>query len=94
MESRPLPGGGYQHTVSVILKRRPPLGLEGSIEALVNLESGFQQPLVETAEELPNGSYEVLVSVFGEDQEPSPDLKAALEGTRAELVWHDRAHAA
>ena len=94
MESRPLPGGGYQHTLVVSLNARPPLGLEGSIEALVNLESGFQQPLVETVEELPNGSCTVFISVFSEDEKPSPEQKAALEGTKAELVWHDRAHAA
>lgn len=93
MNSRPLPGGGYQHTLCVTQDHRPPIWLEGSIAALNSLESGFQQPLVEIAERLPSGRYMVLISVFSGDEEPSSDCAAALEGTKAELLWHDRTQA-
>lgn len=89
MESRPLPGGGYQHTLLLSLTARPPVALEDAVAGLDNLEAGWQFPLVEVLEETSDG-FSVLVSVFGDTKEPTPQKLASLHGTAAELMWHDR----
>ena len=89
MESRPLPGEGFQHTVALSLTDRPPVAFVDSVVGLDNLEAGWRFPLVEVAEETPRG-FTVLVSVFGESPEPSAQERADLEGCVAELLWADR----
>jgi len=90
MFSRPLPAGGYQHTVAISLTHCPPVAFVDSVAGLDNLESGWAFPLVEVVEETPRG-FTVLVSVFGEGFEPTPQEVAYLEGTVAELMWADKA---
>lgn len=89
MESRPLPGLGFQHTVAVLLTDRPPVALVDSVVGLDNLQAGWQFPMVEVLEETPRG-FTVLVSVFGENPEPTAQERADLDGTVAELMWADK----
>lgn len=86
MFSRPLPAGGYQHTVAISLTHCPPVASVDSIVGLDNLEAGWAFPLVEVAEETDRG-FTVLVSVFGDEPEPTSQETADIEGTVAELAW-------
>ena len=90
MFTRSLPGGGYQHTVAISLTHCPPVAFVDSVAGLDNLEAGWAFPLVEVAEETDRG-FTVLVSVFGDEPEPTPQELADLDGTVAELMWSDRA---
>lgn len=90
MFSRPLPAGGYQHTVAISLTHCPPVAFVDSVAGLDNLEAGWAFPLVEVAEETDRG-FTVLVSVFGSRSEPSQQELPDLEGTVAELMWVDKA---
>lgn len=90
MESRPLPGGGYQHTLALVLTHRPPVAFVDSVVGLDNLAAGSAFPLVEVLEET-DCCFTVLVSVFGESLEPTSQELADLEGAIAELTWADKA---
>lgn len=90
MESRLLPGGGYQHTVALSMTHRPPVAFVDAVADLDNLAAGWRFPLVEVAEETGRG-FTVLVSVFGEGPEPTDQERANLDGTAAELLWVDKA---
>ena len=90
MFTRPLPGGGYQHTVAISLTHCPPVAFADSVAGLDNLVAGWSFPLVEVAEETLSG-FTVLVSVFGDEPEPTSQETADIEGTVAELVWADKA---
>jgi hypothetical protein len=89
VESRPLPGLGFQHTVALLLTDRPPVALVDSVVGLDNLAAGWAFALVEVVEETDRG-FTVLVSAFGEGPEPTNQERADLEGSVAELLWADR----
>ena len=90
MFSRPLPTGGFQHTLAISLTNSPPVAFVDSVAGLDNLTAGWQFPLVEVVEDTDRG-FTVLVSVFGDQPKPTSQELADLEGTVAELVWADTA---
>lgn len=89
MDVRPLPGRGFQKTVTITTHQRPPAVFTDPILGLEQARNGLALPLVEVAEESTDG-FVVLVSVFGDTKEPTAQELADLHGTVAELRWHDR----
>lgn len=86
--TRPTPTG-YQHTLELNLRHAPAFRHTDPLQALADLETGLNQPVVEVIEQHADGSVLVQVSAFSTNAEPSPNDVAALEGTSAELRYAD-----
>lgn len=87
VETRPTPTG-YQHWLELRLRRAPDTRFTDPVRALVDMESGMTQPVVEVLEEHTDGAL-ISVSVFSENSEPSLVETAAIEGLAAELRFAD-----
>ena len=83
MESRPMPTG-WQHSLRLHLPQQPTQEFTDSVRALTELNNGFAFPVVEVIGVSDDGCT-VLVSIFSQNNPPSPDEQAALDGTAAEL---------
>jgi len=75
----------------VRLRQLPPLRFTDPLEALVDLENGLTQPLVEVIEESHGEHAGVVVraGLFSESPTPSPQEAAAIDGLVAELRYSD-----
>lgn len=92
MDSRPTPSG-FQHAIELPLRCAPDARFTDPIRALVDLESGLTQPVVEIIKERREGGVVVRVSVFSGDSQPTHDEVAAVHGLVAELTYMDNRRA-
>jgi len=86
IKSRPNPDGEYfQHTLEGKVKAEPALQFTDSLLDIERLSEGGSYPMV-TAWQEGDGSWAIEVSLWSQNENPSFEEIASLNGTLAEVI--------